>query len=202
MPEPRAGSRSRDAGYSLAELLVVMSIFGIISAVVLTVLVTVQRQARDKSGRSEQVRQARLGRSQIDRQVRSGTVVVDPARAGELPRSLRVYTQTDGVRRCVQWQVVDRTLRYRSWDPNWGAGGTVDAWQVVARTLLADAGQPAANFERVTAAGGSQAQSVRVRLYLQAQESGGRPVEVTTVLSGRNTVYGYPANVCSPTPPA
>lgn len=190
----------RDAGYSLTELLVVMAIFGGLMSMMLLILITVQRQTRDNAGRSEQVRQAKLGLSQIDRQVRSGNVVIDPAQAGELPRSLRVYTQTDGVRRCVQWQIMDQTLRYRSWDP--GVGGAVEAWRVVARTLLPDAQQPAVNFERVTAAGGSQAQSVRVRLFLQAEESNGRPVEVTTILSGRNTIYGYPADVCSPIPPA
>jgi len=190
----------REEGYSLIELLVVMAIFGGLMSIVLTVLITVQKQARDNLGRSEQVGQAKLGLMQIDRQVRSGNVVIDPAQPGELPRSLRVYTQTDGVRRCVQWQVIDKTLRYRSWDP--GVGGVVEGWRVVARTLLADAQQPATNFQRVTAAGGSQAQSVRIRLFLQAKESGGKPVEVTTILSGRNTIYGYPADVCLPIPAA
>ena len=47
---------------------------------------------------------------QIDRQVRSGNVIADPANEGtalsgvEPYYALRVYTQTDGVFQCVQWR--------------------------------------------------------------------------------------------------
>jgi type II secretory pathway pseudopilin PulG len=178
-----------------------MAIFGIVVAMAFTVLITVQRQTRDNLARVEQTTQARLGLAQIDRQVRSGNVVIDPATTGELPRSMRVYTQTDGVRRCVQWQVIDEVLRYRSWDPPGAAGATVEPWRVVARSLVSDSSAPA-TFTKETASGGSQAQSVRVTLRLKAPAADGKPVEVTTVLSGRNTIYGYPADVCSPVPSA
>lgn len=195
------GTPDPDAGYSLIELLIVMVIMTGIMGTIFAVLIGVQNSARDNAGRTEQVRQARLGLSQIDRQVRSGNVVVDPDQSGELTRSLRVYTQTDGVRRCVQWQAYQDTLRFRSWDPNWQVGGTVEAWRVVARDLRTDAEAPK-TFEKVTAAGGSQAQSVRIVLWMDAVEANGRPVEISTILSGRNTVYGYSADICSPVPPA
>ena len=70
----------------------------------------------------------------------------------------------------------------------------------MARHVRSDA--PAKNFEKVTDNGGSQAQSVLVRLWLDSTDADGKPVEVSTVLSGRNTVYGYPADVCSPVPAA
>lgn len=198
----RAAREDRQGGWSLIELLVVMMLFSLVMVMVFTVLIQVQQQTRDNLGRAEQTAQARLGLAQIDRQVRSGNVVIDPATSGELPRSLRVYTQTDGVRRCVQWQVIDEVLRYRSWDPGWStSAGTVDDWRVVARSLVSDASAPQ-TFRKETAAGGSQAQSVRVTLWLQAETADGKPVEMTTVLSGRNTIYGYPADVCSPVPPA
>ncbi len=186
-----------DAGFSLVELLVVVLVTSGITGIAFLALHTVQLQTRDNLGRVAQVQQAKLGLAQIDRQVRSGNVVVDPEQAGELTRSLRVYTQVDGVRACVQWQVdpSSSTLRFRSWAPG-GAG--VQPWRVVARHLRGQ--QPAKNFEKVTDNGGSQAQSVLVRLWMDADEAGGKPVEVTTVLSGRNTVYGYPADVCSPVP--
>lgn len=190
-----------DGGWSLVELLVAMSIFGVLVAMSFSILVTVQRQTKDNLARVEQTAQARLGLAQIDRQVRSGNVVIDPATAGELPRSMRVFTQTDGVRRCVQWQVVAGTLRFRSWDPDWSTVGAVEGWRVVARSVISDSRAPV-TFTKETASGGSQAQSVRVRLWLQAEGADGRPVEMTTVLSGRNTIYGYPVDVCSPVPPA
>lgn len=210
MLRTRRPRRNDDGGFSLLELLVVMGIFAGLLTIVFSVLLTVQQQTRDSLGRNAQTQQAKLGLSQIDRQVRSGNVLTVPgdvlAEAGELPRSLRVYTQTDGVRRCVQWQVNEGTLRFRSWDPTWNeaGGGDVEAWQVVARELvddaLIDSGVAPDPFTRDSSVG-SQDQSVTVRLWLQAEEADGRPVEVTTVLFGRNTVYGYPSDICSPVPP-
>ena len=200
-----------EQGYSLIELLIVMIIFAGLLGIIFSVLNTVQLQTRDSLGRNAQTQQAKLGLSQIDRQVRSGNVLTVPgdaaAVAGELSNSLRVYTQTDGVRRCVQWQVYDRTLRYRSWDPDWSlpGGGSIESWRVVARELVDDAlitsGEAPDPFTR-DASVGSQDQSVTVRLWLQAEEAGGRPIEVSTVLFGRNTVYGYPSDICAPVPPA
>jgi prepilin-type N-terminal cleavage/methylation domain-containing protein len=200
--KPGAHGIKGDSGYSLVELLVVVVIFAGLLSIVFGVLINVERQTKDTLSREDQVGEARLGLAQIDRQVRSGNVVIDPATVGELPRSLRIYTQTDGVRRCVQWQVTSTGLRFRSWDPGWSyVVGTVDPWRVIARYVRSDAGAPV-SFERVTAAANSQAQSIRVRLWLQAADAGGRPVEATTVLTGRDTIYGYSADVCSPVPPA
>ena len=99
------------------------------------------------------------------------------------------------MRRCVQWQIFGGTLRYRSWDPGWTTGSAQPAWQVVARELLSTS-----SFTRSTS--GTSDQSVQVHLELKATEADGRPVVVETVLFGRNTVYGYPADICKPVPPA
>ena len=136
--------------------------------------------------------------------MRSGNIVVDPAAFGELPRSLRVYTQTDGVRRCVQWQVQDPqgVLRFRSWDPQWQTTpNSVDAWRVVARSVVSGSSAPT-SFAKVGATGSTQAQSVQVRLLVQSAASGGKPVEIATILTGRNTIFGYPSDQCAPVPPA
>jgi type II secretory pathway pseudopilin PulG len=192
--------RSGDLGWSLVELLVVMSLFAGIISVCYGVMIGVAKQTGDSMARNDDVQQARLALTQIDRQVRSGNVVMDPA-TETLPRSLRVYTQTDGVRRCVQWQVANETLRYRSWDPQWRTTGGVDDWRVVARNVVDDASAPT-TFARVTASGGSQAQSVSVTLRLKSAASKGKATDLTTVLFGRNTIYGYPADECSSPPPA
>jgi len=185
-------------GWSLIELLVVMMLFAGILGIVFKVLIAVEKQTVDGVARAESVQQAKLGMAQIDRQVRSGNVVIDPAAAGELPRSLRVYTQTNGVHKCVQWQVYNETLRFRSWDPV-GGGSAVDDWSIVARDVIDNGTQPVP-FVRVASAGGSQAQSVRVILWLKAGSSNRKPVEISTVLFGRNTVYGYPADLCANVP--
>ena len=111
----RLFKRTRDdRGLSLTELLISMAIFGILMAIVFSVLITITYQARDSLARAESVEQARLGISQIDRQVRSGNLIANPAletvaNSGVPPYfSLRIYTQEDGEDKCVQWRVIDK----------------------------------------------------------------------------------------------
>lgn len=197
----RSARDTEDEGLTLVELLVVMTIFTGLLALTFGVLIQAQWDTRDNMARADQVSQARLGLMQIDRHVRSGNVITDPLASGELPQSLRVYTQADGVRKCVQWQVHEGVLRYRSWDENYGAGGVAESWRTVARHLSPDALTPIFQAYPASVPGESPS-SVQITLTLDAEEADGQPVEVSTVLTGRNTVYGYPADVCSPVPPA
>ena len=53
--------------------------------------------------------------------------------------------------------------------------------------------------------GGSTAYGSRlvdITLRVKNAESGGKPINVTSSLSGRNTAYGYDPGVCSPVPAA
>ena len=211
----RAGSddrdRRRDGGFALPELLVSMAIFSIIMALVTGIVIRISQQAADNMTRARQVEEVRLGIMQIDRQVRSGNVISDPAFENPVDSgvpagySLRVYTQTNGVRKCVQWRMVfpDVTkpqgqLEYRSWDTNWQTGGRVETWSVVARDVVApDTGAP---FAKVDPLSGTTAQSVRVTIRVQGERTSSAPSTVSTVLTGRNTVYGYPSDMCSPVP--
>lgn len=211
-----AGARASDqAGFTLIELLVVMALFAGLLAIVFSILIMVMQDTRDSMARADQVEQMRLGLMQIDRQVRSGNVISDPgaestATSGVAPGySMRVYTQTDGVFQCVQWRVVfdgtdtvDGRLEYRSWDPAWRSTGEVREWGVVARSLAQPAAGAAKPFVQEAAAGGSKAQSVRVTLWHKSSRSdtSSKAAAVSSVLTGRNTVYGYPADECSDVP--
>ena len=219
MAEHSAAERQRpsdeergEAGFSLPELLIAMTIFGGLMAIVMVIVIQVSFQSADNMARSQQVSEVRIGLSQIDRQVRSGNVISDPA--GETVansgvaagNSLRVFTQTNGVRRCVQWRVIfpdppsqQGELQFRSWDPDWQSGGSVEAWSVVANDVVAPAAGDSV-FRKVDPLSGTSAQSVRVTLRVQGEQSSSKPTTVTSVLTGRNTVYGYPSDVCSPVP--
>lgn len=202
-----------------------MTIFGVLIAIVISVLVTVQLQTRDTLGRARGIDQVRLGLEQIDRQVRSGNVISDPAaetvaHSGVAPYySLRVYTQTDGVYQCVQWRVriaagaKSGVLEYRSWQPGWATLGGVTGWRVVARDVVAPAVSPIDEANPlswppfyVDPASGAEAASVAqtIRVTIRVKDPGqlatSKPSSVTSVLTGRNTVYGYPADKCSPVP--
>lgn len=122
MPDARSDG---DEGVTLVELLVTMFILGIVTAAAYSVLISVTRQSRDVQGREQTVGNARLAIEQIDRQIRSGNVLYDPALEA-LPNSMRVYTQANGVNRCVQWQLQSAgVLRSRSWSPTWQTDGLV-----------------------------------------------------------------------------
>jgi len=195
--------------------MVSMSIFIALLTIVFSLLVTMSQQTADNMSRSQQVAEVRLGLSQIDRQVRSGNVISDPGVAdvnSGVPAyySLRVYTQTDGTNKCVQWRVIfplgqpttGGELQFRSWPTTWVSTGGVTAWRVVARDLVAPPTLTDAPFQRIAAAASSIAQSVQVTLWVK--EPGSRlasaPTVITSVLTGRNTIFGYPADECAAVP--
>lgn len=220
----RAHDDSRESGWTLMELLVSMTIFIGLITVVFSILVSVSAQTKDNLARTRAVDEAQLGLMQIDRQVRSGNVISDPAAesvAGSgVPTyySLRVYTQTDGVFQCVQWRVRYPAgsefglLEYRSWKPSWQSTGGVSQWRVTARNVVKPSSAtvvpadpstwPPFFVEQNAAELSSQAQTIRVTLRIKdpAQRARSQPATVTSVLTGRNTVYGYPADSCSVIP--
>ncbi|MGH8869300.1 MAG: PilW family protein [Actinomycetes bacterium] len=186
---------------TMVELLVVMAMFSGLLTIVYGVLITIQHQTADTVRRADAVDQARIGLAEIDRQVRSGNVLYDPASTDELPLAMRVYSQANGARRCVQWQVFDGHLRMRSWEGSTSGGySNVSAWRTVARNLVNTAGTPPFQLEGASSPYGSRL--INVRLLVKTPDSGGQPIEVQSSLSGRNTQYGYNPGTCTPIPPA
>lgn len=213
----------QEDGWTLVELMVSMTIFIGLLVIVFSILITISQQTKDNLARSRALDDVRIGLMQIDRQVRSGNVISDPsaetvAGSGVPPfYSLRVYTQTDGVFQCVQWRVRFPagsdfgTLEYRSWKPSWQSTGGVSAWQVTARNVIkpplavVDSGNPESwppFYVDSAAASGSDAQTIRVTLRVKdpGQRASSRPASITSVLTGRNTIYGYPADKCGTVP--
>ncbi|MDX6274866.1 MAG: hypothetical protein QOJ92_2076 [Frankiales bacterium] len=188
-----------DSGVTLIELLITMIIFSIITGFVYGLLIQVQKQSSDVQARNESVGNARIAIEQIDRQVRSGNVLYDPA-AETLPLSMRVYTQANGVERCVQWQVYSGTLRMRSWSPTWQTDSLVSPWSTVARGIQNTASSPPFALQGGSTAYGSRL--VDVSLKVKDPKSSGQVIDVSTSLSGRNTQYGFDPGVCAPVPAA
>lgn len=195
----RASKRRGDDGMTLVEILISMMIFSLALAMVYTVLISVQKQTKDQTSRADSVGNARLALMQIDRQVRSGNVLYNPA-SESLPLSMRVYTQANGVQRCVQWQVYDRKLRTRSWSTTWQTDGLVSDWAIVAHDVVNTTATPPFALQGGTTAYGSRL--VDITLLVKSPTAGGQPINVTSSLSGRNTAYGYDPGVCSPVPAA
>ena len=209
-------------GFTLLELVVTMSVFGGVMALVFAVLGTVQRDTVRVADRETAVTSSRQAVAQIDRQVRSGNVLFAPGNEAEgqphgtagcsspvgnpsVGNCMRVYTQSNGAERCVQWQVTPdpavpgtSSLRTRSWSPTWSTDAIVSDWSVVARGIVS-AGQPPFALQGGSTAYNSRLLDVRVRVKVKDSD---RTEEVATSLSGRNTFYGYDPNTCNPVPPA
>ncbi len=206
-----------DEGVSLPELLVTMAIFSLVMSIVFTAMISVQRQTAKVEQSAAAVSQVRAGLAQIDKQVRSGNVLYSPAdepagvpscqSSGTSGTCMRVYTQTNGPQRCVQWQVIadpakpgTSILRSRGWTSTWTTDGNVSAWATVARGL-----STTPSVMPFTLQGGATAYKSRlldVRLEAVDPRRPGKPTVISSSLSGRNTNYGYDTGLCSPVPPA
>ncbi|WP_084126580.1 prepilin-type N-terminal cleavage/methylation domain-containing protein [Demequina sp. NBRC 110054] len=218
--------RPDDAGLTLTELLISMAIFGVLMAIVFTALISVTYMSKDTLGQVRAIEEARLGVSQIDRQIRSGNVILDPASESVATSgvgaffSMRINTQEDGDDMCVQWRVIDSDgdgfgdLQFRKWEP--GNTGSVTDWGVVARNLVEMDVSPTSEADidpddpttwppfwvDTTNTSTTTAQFVRVTLRLKDPDArdSAKAVSVSTVVTGRNSVIGYPESKCQAYP--
>ncbi len=206
-----------------------MAVFGILMSFVFGLLITITVQSRDTQSRAQALQDMRLGVSQIDRQVRSGNVILDPeeedfSTAGVDPfYSMRIFTQEGSIPRCAQWRVIDSdsdgfgNLEFRTWDPAYPSINDVTPWGVVAHNIV-DVGVHPGDSSQIdpddpltwppfwadkTLGTRTEAQFVRITLRLKApgEQADSPATSVTTVVTGRNTIFGYPSTSCAVVPP-
>lgn len=200
---------------TLVELLVAMSLLGVVITAFLGVLVSVQRGFERQSTRSQSNDQARLAVEELDREIRSGNVLYDPASESDSANgiypgmSLRVYTQSNGNVRtpssvCVQWRIASQTLERRQWATNWqdDPAALVSDWHIVADHIMNRIVNPqvaAFTLDQSQAAFGNRI--VKIKILVNENPSNGQTVEIDQSVTGRDTEFGYPANICSSIPP-
>ncbi|WP_084101402.1 PilW family protein [Demequina sp. NBRC 110051] len=221
--------RKEEHGFTLVELVVTMAVFSVIMAIVFAVLIQMMGLTKESVARSDSIQQARLGLSQIELQVRSGAVIRNPEAENVADSgaskfySMRILTELNGNPTCAQWRVVDSAgsgrgnLEFRTWDPAYPVVEQVSDWGVVARDLVLvdvapedssdidpeDAGTWPPFWVDDSVGGDTEAQFVRVTLRLKSaeQSESSKPTSVTTMVTGRNTVFGnYTDESCSPVP--
>lgn len=205
-----------DDGMTLAELLVAMIVFGIAMTMIMGAVFAVLRVTKGAEAGADAAFQTRQALAVIDRQVRSGNVLFSPADeathlsgvcsdlGGNSGNCMRIYTQSNGDEKCVQWAVVPDpakpstyVLQMRSWRADWQTTGVVGAWTVTARGLLL-AGSPFT----LDVGSSNQYGERLLDVHLVAQNAeNGHDVTIDASISGRNTTYGYTGNQCLPVPP-
>jgi len=204
---------------TLTELMVTISLLTIVMTVFLGALVSVQRSLTKENDRSQSNDQARLALEELDREIRSGDVLYDPAlgEACQPPStaancgnvdashvsypgvSLMIYTQTNAPsrgsgsagKRCVQWRIQSGQLQRRDWLKD---ATPVTSWRVVADHVVNVTGtSPAFTVDPAK-------RIVNITLRVNQNSAHGNTVSLDTTVEGRNTIYGGPP-VCDPTPP-
>ncbi len=178
-----------------------IGLMSMVLAAVLSLLTTGDETLAKIGARAISNDQARLGIEQIDRQVRSGNLLYDPATENNAALGispglgLRIYTQSNSVQRCRQWRISNEQLQTRAWSTTWAVDGNVTGWRTVAEGIKNTSSQPAFSF-----APGSAGRTLTVDLFVNTTHSKAGDVEIRTSVTGRNTQYGYPTSVCSTTP--
>jgi type II secretory pathway pseudopilin PulG len=192
---------------TLVELLVAMAILSIVMLVLTTTLSSIQRAVVEEDVRIRLNDQARLAVQSIDRLVRSGNILYDPVdESGNDPYDatatgymFRIYTQAEQTggqdARCALWLVNDdQQLMYRTW-PILAPEDASD-WSIVAESVVnRDLDEPAFTLDP---AGRTIAVEFYVNPDLEDRPQATQVVEAS--LTGRNTSFGYPVQLCSDLP--
>ena len=203
MPARRRISRDQ-RGLTLVELLVTIVLLGIVMAICVQVFVTIGRTVATTDQNSQNTDQARLAVQQIDRQVRSGNVLYNPAAETPAGFALRVYTQANGYQRCVQWRITKATsgfkdgiLQTRSWSESWTFDGDVSGWRNISENILTT-GSAAFSLDGSSGFGN---RLINIDIRVNADPVHQKTVQFTSSITGRNTEYGYSQNICNVIPP-
>jgi prepilin-type N-terminal cleavage/methylation domain-containing protein len=200
---------SDQSGFSLLELMITIAILGVVLLAVTSVLSSVNNAFTRESDRSLSNDNARLAAEELDKEIRSGNLLYDP-RSSDLKKNptgdpsgmqLVIYTQTNANRRdpgnrCVQWRIVNQQLQRRDWTPD---QQVVDPWRIVAEHIVNNTISPV-----VPAFGldpNSSQRTLMVTVLSQVRSSSGAPVRISEFVTGRDTEYGYPNNICATIPP-
>jgi prepilin-type N-terminal cleavage/methylation domain-containing protein len=217
MREAMQGLRQRtrgEDGMTLVELLVATMILGIVMIVVSSVFASVERSIVLQNNLSTTLDQGRLVLEQLDRELRSGNVLYDPSLENNGVASctgcvagytLRIYTQsnadTSSGYRCELWKIdTSKQLLVRTWAPDDPTGPSTTDWRVVATGVV--------NRTLGTAAFSLDPDSLKASRTLDITLSmnndyTNHPTQTETLreaLTGRDTSYGFPSNVCASVP--
>jgi prepilin-type N-terminal cleavage/methylation domain-containing protein len=200
---------AEETGMTLVELIVAMGILSVVLTVFLTTFVSVQRAATSQDLLSQNNNNTRLALENMDRLVRSGNVLYDPASPSSNPHTtgcaayqcFLVYTQANGTTAqpstCVEWRVTGGGLQTRSWLPGQVAATSATPWRVVANGVLNQLVSPSLRTFQIDTDPLKGGRTIDVVFLVGMGGSSTSTARVEASLTGRNTSYGYLSNACS-----
>jgi prepilin-type N-terminal cleavage/methylation domain-containing protein len=189
--------RSRDAGYTLVELLVAMGIFTVVLSVVMggVMVMTVDlRKTSNQTDASDQVRNAVL---RMDKQVRYADSIALPKKLGS-DWYVAFETKVSGQDNCQGYRLLAATdqLQYRKID---NKSGTDSGWRTVATNVVNDPTISAQQPFTLTSANGTTLlrQSLDVHLWASKGASAKGTAETDIAFVARNSDSNSDPAVCS-----
>lgn len=197
-----------DRGMTLVELLVAMSILSIVLLVFSSALASVQMAVVRQDNLSRTNDQLRLAIQQMDREIRSGQVLFDPALevgscSGCQPGfTLRIYTESNANTvgaTCVLWKL-GTTSPYQLESARWtdSPDPPTPPWRVVATGVVN--GDPSINLTPFTLESGSRTLDVQFAVNQDLANRSTQTTYVQASFTGRNTSAGTPVTVCAKVP--
>lgn len=180
-----------------------LALLGLVLVIFSSVLLAMFGRVHTAGRRSESNDAVRLAIQELDRQVRSGNVIHDPALELPAGMSLRIYTQTNAptssvANRCVQWRVLDRRLQTRWWPDD--SPASASGWRTVADHLYNEVRDMTPAFTFDDAQPGFGHRIVEVTFLVNRDETEGSDVAVRASLTGRNVQFGHPLTLCDTLP--
>lgn len=198
-----------ESGFTIMETTVTMALLGVVLSMFLFSLDSMQRGLVRAEGRSIRNDEVRLALSQMDREIRSGNVLYDPALEVSDPAndiepsmSMRLYTQANAPTRnpgnqCVQWRIADGALQTRLWADSDNPPAV--PWRTVATGVVnRELATPVPAFALDP---DYHKRIVRITIVVDRPDDAADPQELQVSVTGRNTLHNQPDNVCGVLPP-
>ncbi len=198
-----------ERGMTIIELSIAAMLSMVVFAIFAAALISVQGAVNQQTHRSINNDQVRLAAEQLDREVRSGSLLYNPDDETVPGQSLRVYSPTATADRCIQWRIEDRQLLRRTWEASFGAQpdlSTVSPWRTVAEHVVnRDLSPEVSAFSLVGSSTAAVGRTVQILLLVNSRfdSSPDQTVTIRQSIYGRNTSRGTASNqqACAPAPP-
>ena len=200
---------------TLVELAISLVVVAVVLTMVMVVLVGMEKIYAKENDRTLTNNQARLAVEELDREIRSGNVLYDPANESDAANdiypgmSLRIYTQSNANSRpgfrCVQWRITTAAqLQTRQWWTDWrdDPASLVSGWRIVADHVVNRSDTPQIQaFTLDTSDPSYGSRLVKIVIVVNQNPKSGQDLRVQSSVEGRNTTFGYPNNACADIPP-
>jgi prepilin-type N-terminal cleavage/methylation domain-containing protein len=191
----RRTPRRDDAGMSLIELLVAMSIFSVVLAVAMTGIVSVTGNLRKVSNQTDAMDQAMRTITRLDKEIPYATAVSAP---GQVSSNwyFEYETQLAGTDTCDQWRLVASTdvIQHRTW---LNGNTPPTTWDTVSTNIVNDPTTQVPFVLRTTADDSSLTRQVLiVDLFAQKGTGSTGSAETKETFVARNSSGSSDASDC------